>query len=281
MNDRMCFKLAMGQMLVEGGRPEANLDRAEGMIAQAGQQDCAFIVLPECLDLGWTHPTARTLAEPIPGPRADRLASAALRAGVHVVAGLTERSGDRVYNAAILISPQGAILARHRKINELTIGHDLYATGNILSAVETSCGVVGIDICADNFADSLVFGHALARMGAQMILSPSAWAVPADHDEASQPCTLLWIDSYSALSRLYDITVVGVSNVGWITGGPWRGRQCIGYSLAMGPGGQIITRGPYGHDAEALVVAEIDLRPPIGRGTEVADVLKARGYSGP
>lgn len=277
----MSFTLAMGQMLVEGGRPEENLARAEAMIARAGRQGCAFIVLPECLDLGWTHPSARTMAEPIPGPRTDRLVAAARAAGIHVVAGLTERSHHRVFNSAVLIAPDGTILSRHRKINELTIGQDLYATGDSLSVIETPHGVVGIDICADNFANSLVFAHSLARMGAQFILSPSAWAVPADHDERTQPCTLLWIDSYSTLARLYDITVVGVSNVGWLTAGPWQGRKCIGYSLAMGPGGYVLARGPYGHDAEALVTVEIEPKPPIARGTDMADALATRGYTGP
>ena len=52
-------KLAMGQMLVEGGRPQENLARAVEMTAQAGRQGCQVVVLPECLDLGWTHPSAR------------------------------------------------------------------------------------------------------------------------------------------------------------------------------------------------------------------------------
>jgi hypothetical protein len=31
-------------------------------------------------------------------------------------------------------------------------------------------------------ASSLVLGHAMARMGAQIILSPCAWAMLADHE---------------------------------------------------------------------------------------------------
>ena len=50
------IKLAMGQMLVEGGRLQENLARAVEMIAQAGRQGCQIMVLPECLDLGWAHP---------------------------------------------------------------------------------------------------------------------------------------------------------------------------------------------------------------------------------
>ena len=98
--------------------------------------------------------------------------------------------------------------------------------------------------CADNSGTSLAIGHVLARMGAQLILSPSAWAVDADHDNDREPYGKLWLDSYSELARLYDLTVIGVSNVGRMTAGPWEGRKVIGRSLALGPGGPVLARGP-------------------------------------
>jgi hypothetical protein len=72
------------------------------------------------------------------------------------------------------------------------------------------------------------------------------------------------------------MTVVGVSNVGWLTAGPWKGRKCIGCSLAVGPGGEILARGPYGDTAEDLIVVEVAPRPPIARGTAFAEALRAR-----
>src|SRR5688572_25921152 len=111
------FKLAMGQMLVEGGRPDENLRRAFRMVEDAAAQGCRIVVLPECLDAGWAHPEARRLAEPIPGRYSDLLAIAARQAGIYVAAGLTERDGERIYNSAVLISPEGDLLVKHRKIN--------------------------------------------------------------------------------------------------------------------------------------------------------------------
>ena len=58
------FKLAMGQMLVEGGRRDENLRRAVRMVEDAAAQDCRIVVLPQCLDAGWVHPEAGRLAEP-------------------------------------------------------------------------------------------------------------------------------------------------------------------------------------------------------------------------
>jgi predicted amidohydrolase len=153
--------------------------------------------------------------------------------------------------------------------------------GDRLGVVETELGTMGLAICADNFSNSLAIGHVLARMGAQVILSPSAWAVDADHDNARESYGQLWRESYTELARLYDLTIIGVSNVGWITGGPWQGRKCIGCSLAVGPGGKILAQGPYSEDSEALIEVEVQPQPPVGRGTDFAAALQKRGYRGP
>jgi predicted amidohydrolase len=121
---------------------------------------------------------------------------------------------------------------------------------------DTPFGCVGILICADNFPDSLHLARSLAHMGCKLLLSPCAWAVDADHDNQRDPYGGLWTRAYGELSRCCGMTVVGVSNVGWLTAGPWAGRKCIGSSLAMGPEG-VLAQLPYGHDAEALVVVEV------------------------
>jgi predicted amidohydrolase len=280
MNPHTC-RLALGQMLVEPGEPERNLRRARQMIQRAAEQGAHILVLPECLDLGWTFPGARQMAQPIPGPHSDTLAEAARAARLHVVAGLTEWSRHRLYNAAVLISPAGDLLLKHRKINELDIALDLYTTGDSLAVAATTLGTIAIPICADNFPSSLALGHALARMRAQLLLSPSAWAMEADHDNLREPYGALWLESYTTLARLYDITVAGASNVGPITAGPWQGRKCIGCSLAVGPGGQVLAQGPYGEDAEALIVVETQVLPPVAAGTGFAAELRRRGYEGP
>lgn len=273
----------MGQMLVEGGRPNENLDRAQQMIAEAASAGCRVVVLPECMDLGWLDRSVDQLAEPIPGPRSDRLAAAARQHNVYVAAGLTERDGDRRFNAAVLIGPDGRLLLKHRKINELRFGppHDRYATGDRLGVAHTDLGCLGLDICADNFASSLAVGHVLGRMGAQVILSPCAWAVPPDHDNRKTPYGAEWLTPYAELARLYDLTVVGVSSVGPMTSGPWAGHRCIGNSLAVGPGGRVLAWGPHGADAERLIVVEVETVPRRGSGTQVLDDLRTRGYAGP
>jgi predicted amidohydrolase len=268
-------------MLVQGGQPAANLDRAEKLIRDAAAQASRIVVLPECMDLGWTDPSARRLAQPIPGRYSQRLASCAKQAGVFVVAGLVERARDRLYNAAVLIDSRGEIVLVHRKINELDIAHDLYSIGDRLGVAHTELGVMAISICADNFPNSLAIGHVLARMGAQLLLSPSAWAVNADHDNVLEPYGERWRQAFCELGRLYDLPAIAVSNVGWITDGPWKGRKAIGCSLATNRRGEILAEGPYGEKAEALIVVDVSMREPKVSGTKIADDLAVRGYLGP
>src|SRR5688500_17368373 len=119
------MKLAIAQMLVEPGRKAANLARAEHFIAQA--QGADVVVLPETLTLGWTHPSARDSADPIPGGESCRgLCESARRHRVFICAGLVERAGEQIFNAAVFINPNGDVLIHHRKIHELDIAQDLY-----------------------------------------------------------------------------------------------------------------------------------------------------------
>jgi hypothetical protein len=94
-------------------------------------------------------------------------------------------------------------------------------------------------------------------MGARVILSPCAWAVPRDHDNEREPYGQLWLDNYGPVAREFDLSIVGVSNVGPITAGPWQGRKCIGNSLVIGRDGREVARGPYGERAEVLLVQDL------------------------
>jgi len=68
------IRIGMGQMLVVPDDVDANMNRAIDMICKAKKNGCQIVILPECLDCGWTYPGAKTLAQPIPGPLSDRLA---------------------------------------------------------------------------------------------------------------------------------------------------------------------------------------------------------------
>lgn len=266
-------KIGTIQMQVQFHNPQKNLDHAENLIAQAVSLGAEICVLPECMDLGWATPEAPSLAQPIPGAVSDRLCRIAQAHKVWLVCGLTEREDNRIFNTAILICPNGTIRAKHRKINILTDVEYMYSVGDRLSVAETPFGRIGIAICADNLSPSLCLGHSLARMGAQMILSPSAWAVTPDRDETTHPYGQEWHVPYQTLSGLYRIPVVGVSNVGAMPAGVWAGWKAIGNSIAYDSDGTCAAVLPYGPNAEAVRVIALTVRQPRTLGTELAQAV--------
>ncbi len=262
------FKLALVQMRVEPGALERNLARAETLIAEASARGAEVVLLPEAMDLGWTHPSARELATAIPdGATCRRLRDAARRNAVYVCAGLIEREDDRVFNSAVLIDAAGEVVLKHRKLNELDIAHDLYAQGDRLSVVPTPWGSFGVMICADATAKDRVISRSLGYMGADVILSPSSWAVPPDHDNRTTPYGATWREAYFPVAREFAVWIAAASNVGPVTEGAWKNWKCIGCSRVVGPEGNDVAAGAYGEAAEEIVYVTISPVPRPTRGT--------------
>ena len=270
------LKIGMGQLLVEGGEPDRNLKRAGKTLEDAAEKSCRLVLLPECLDFAWTHPSAKTEAQPIPGPYSDILCKLAKTYNLYLCAGLTERSEDKVYNTAIFISPEGNILLKYRKINVLTVAQDIYSIGETLSVVKTPFGVVGVNICSDNYIDSLDIGHTLARMGAQIILSPSSWTVDYSIVEGDILYGKKWLKPYQTLAVAHDLIVVSATAVGVIVGGVYEGKKMVGCSLAVNKDG-IVAEGKYNEFTGQLVIADITIPPPRVLGTAIGESLKMRG----
>lgn len=261
-------------MLVVGGDVAGNLARATARIVEAAARGADLVVLPECLDIGWTDSRARDLAEPVPGPTSEALCAAARGNRVWVAAGVTERDGDKLRNAAILVDREGVVRARHRKINELAFARALYTPGEELRVVDTEFGRIGLNICADNYIDSLHLATAQIAMGARLIVSPSSWAVPPGHDDTVTPY-VEWEEPYRTLGERHGVPVVGVSNVGPVATGEWAGWACIGRSLATDADGRIAAKGSYGVDADELLVVDLELPDLVA-----APATRAAGFTG-
>jgi predicted amidohydrolase len=62
--------------------------------------------------------------------------------------------------------------------------------------------------------------------------------------------------------------IAGVSNVGWVSDGAWKGHKCIGCSLVIGPDGKQVVMGPYGEDTETILYVDVDLETRLARGDD-------------
>ena len=271
------IKVGMGQLLVEGGEPKRNLERAQLMIEEASKKNCDFILLPECLDLGWTHPSLKTEALTIPGLYSNKICEHAEKFNIYVCAGLTEKEDYKIYNSAILVDPNGKIILKYRKINILSKALEYYSIGTKLSVVNTPFGIFGVNICSDNYSDSLEIGHVLARMGAQIIFSPSSWTVDYNATEENDPYGEKWLGPFKTLASLYNLIIISTTSVGYLVGGPFEGRKMVGCSMAVNRKG-IILKGSFNEFAGELTVVETEIPQRIEKGTQIGEMLKNKHY---
>jgi len=271
------LKVGMAQLLVEGGEAERNFERAFKLIEEAKEQGCDLVILPETIDFAWTHPRSIEESLPIPGEFSDLFCQKAKELEIYICVGLTERVDyDRRYNTALLIDDKGEIILKYHKINLLEVEHPFYEVGNTLNVVDTPFGKIGVNICADNYRDSVTIGHTLARMGAKIILSPASWTVDYSMIEGEDPYQDKWIAPLSHLATLYDLVIVSTTSVGYIVGGPYEGKKMVGCSLAVNKDG-VIAMGVFNEFAGELVVSEFVVPTTKYKGTQFGEMLKEKG----
>jgi predicted amidohydrolase len=250
-------KVAMAQMNVEPNNVDANLATAERLVAQAAANGAQVAILPECMDIGWTNPGSLTNASDIPGGKVfTRLSQIAKKYKIYICSGMTERDGSKVYNAAVLIDDSGQLVLKHRKIAELDIGKAYYSTGDRLNVADTKLGRIGVMICADASTGDHSITTALARMEPNMILSPCAWAVPPGYDNEKEHYGGTWKNAYIPVAQKFGIYIIGVSNVGKMTDGPWKNWDCIGASMAVDNKGNVMLQCPFGVSAETVAYVD-------------------------
>lgn len=271
------IKLGLGQLLVEGGEPERNFERARKMIKKASEQGCDIILLPETIDFAWTHPSSIEESFPVPGEHSDLFCQWAKEYNIYICVGLTEKTGNGNYNSALLINNQGEIILKHRKINLLEVEFPFYQIGQKLEVADTPWGKVGVNICADNYRDALHIGHTLARMGAQIILSPSSWTVDYHLTEEHDPYKEKWLEPFELLAKMHGIVVASATSVGYIVGGPYEGKKMVGKSLVVAES-KILAEGMFNEFAGELKSVEFDLPHPKEKGTQIGEKLKHKGY---
>ncbi len=161
--------------------PEKNLELWCEQIDAAGKLALDIVCLGEVITRVGTRASLREVAQPIPGPVTDRLGAAAKRNRIWVVAGLTERAGDVVYNTAVLFDRRGRIAGTYRKTHlpreEWKQG---VRPGREYPVFDTDFGRVAMQICYDWFFPETT--AILALKGAEIIFAPTWGNTLPDED---------------------------------------------------------------------------------------------------
>lgn len=172
------------------GEIRANLHDLIGILPPG----CDLAVLPELCATGYqfkNRDEAMDLAESLkpdaePGPITTRLTEVSKVSGITIVAGVAERDGDRVYNSAVLIRPDGS-RDIYRKMHLFLDEKAIFDAGDLGFPVFEACGVkIGMMVCFDwVFPES---ARTLTLAGAQILAHPSNLVLPHCPDAMITRC---------------------------------------------------------------------------------------------
>jgi len=274
---RSPLRVGLAQWCPVPGDPARNLADAAGLVARAGAAACRLVVLPELWASGYDPDTLVTdlerCAEPLDGPRGERLSALAAEYELWLAAGsVPERDpGGRIYNTLPLYDPSGRLVASHRKFHRYLPGGEdrAFAAGDGPTVCDCGAelGIVGLSICYDG--DFPETGRALRQAGARLVLQPSAYECGAE----------TWWE------RLYPATAL--ANGQWWVLVNQIGEGCFGASRVISPGGEIVVQAAQLEDAEALpepelLVVELDLAGGLARAdSESASLFDERMTDAP
>jgi hypothetical protein len=127
------------------------LARAERLVAAAAEADAQLVALPELFNVGYTYSDENFHRAELPdGPTATWMKETAARLGVHLAGTLMLLDQDDVYNALLLIAPDGRTW-RYDKTYSWGWERAYFREGHRINvaADATDLGRIGMMICWD------------------------------------------------------------------------------------------------------------------------------------
>ncbi|QHW34425.1 carbon-nitrogen family hydrolase [Paenibacillus rhizovicinus] len=239
------MRLALVQMHVDAGNPDANFERLQSKLEEAvsGESKPELIMLPEMWNTGYALERIDEIADP-EGQRTKAMLSSFAKAhAVQLIGGsIAEKRADGVYNTMYVFNEQGELTSQYSKIHlfRLMDEEKHLKAGEELGQLEAGGAPAGMMICYDIRFPELA--RKLALGGAKAMFVPAQWPNPRLHH---------WRTLLTARAIENQMFVIACNRCG--TSGE---STFFGHSLILDPWGEIIAEAG---EEETIVRAEIDL----------------------
>ena len=248
-----------------GANRERSIAAAESAFAKAAD----VVVLPELIVPGYGTDATRMRdgAEAVDGPTVTAWSELAARHDGFVAGGLCERDGERLFNAAVLVGPDGLLL-HYRKLH--LFGHEKgpFTPGDLgLPVADTPVGRIGLCVCYDlRFVET---ARILALRGAELILVPTAWVTGFDKVRWDEDGMAPQAHGALLQANLNQVYIACASQAG-----RFGELEFLGSSILATPRGKLAL-GPLPGDRDELGMAAIDVAEA-RRAQERAELISPR-----
>jgi N-carbamoylputrescine amidase len=244
-------KAAAVQFEPKIGETASNQEKLLSLIKKAFDQGAHLVVAPEMANTGYMFESkeeAYQLAELVPGgPMVQALENTAAEHEGYIVSGMMEREGDKLYNTAVLVGPEGFI-GKYRKTHLWDVDKSIYEPGDIgFPVFDLPFARIGICICYDQMFPEV--SRIFAMQDVDIICSPTNWVVIPGLATPEDPT---WAYNVRAQSQCSSIYMVCADRIGNERGVTFGGSSCI--TGLMG-----FLGGPASGDKEEIITADLDI----------------------
>lgn len=243
----------------EVSRKQKNLETVRKFIEQNSDKKLDLVIIPEFFSTGISHKTFENNPEDENGGETiSYLKNLAKKHSTNIICGtVIEKNNDKYYNTSFAINREGKTIAKYRKIHLFNYmgGNEgaLITPGYEEVVADFDFGKVGMAVCFD--IRYPLHYKKLAKMGADIIVLPTAWVVPCEVFEDSETREYardMWIAM--ARTRAYDnMTYVVISNQ---VGKSNPNQSTLGCSMIISPVAEILADAKYD---ECAIYSEIEL----------------------
>jgi N-carbamoylputrescine amidase len=259
------FQVALLQMRCSTD-PTENLEHACVMLHEASGRGAEVACLPELFRTQYFCQVEDAglfdLAEPIPGPTTDALASVARETGMVVVGSIFERRAPGIYhNTAVVLDADGTLSGLYRKMHipddPLYYEKYYFTPGDLgFKTFRTRFASVGTLVCWDQWYPEAA--RLTAMKGAEIVFYPTAigWH-PSEKEEFGAAQASAWETMQRAHAIANGVYVAAVNRIGH-EGKSDGGLEFWGSTFLADPFGQIIAKAS--SDAEEIVMGVCDPR---------------------
>nr|VFJ46045.1 MAG: Predicted amidohydrolase [Candidatus Kentron sp. DK] len=146
-------RVAAIQSLILQGERDRNIRNAMALFDDAMRQKPRLVCFTQAFATGVNFIILNKMAEPVPdGAITQLLMEKAAANQVHIAAGILEKGDDgKVYDAAVLIGPDGALLGKYRRWMRWGGELNYISPGTPRDGIDTEIGkiglLVGYDVC--------------------------------------------------------------------------------------------------------------------------------------
>ncbi len=236
------MKIAVGQIDCSTSEIGRNLEKIARISQDCSRQGVRLVVFPELVDTGYVMEDIEAKASPYEsGIPLGSLKEAARSNHLYIIAGITERESDKIFNSSVVVDPAGDLIANYRKIHLYTpSGEDVFHSGDKLITVTIDDFTLGLMICYDlRFPE---MARSLAIKGADVLIVPTAWPFPR-------------VEHWQLLTR-----VRALENQCYLIGANRVGRDgsftLCGNSRIVDPHGVIVSSAS--EDREEIITGELE-----------------------